>query len=578
MLSNIVLYYMVLCFIITNHTVTHCIKYTSLYHIHDITLYYNTDLMLLKQAMRTVSDRMARESRDAPQQTSSDDCVGHTMRFIRAAERGCVGVMRRFISLFPRLGTLVALPLSLAGQRGAALQPYRRLVVELARASAIDSLAELNAAQADLPAEELSSRRSRIHRVLQRLSPGRSSGLAAVVDQHGEVLTDPVEMASALREHWRGVFARRPVDTQLLNAWLEEDSPPAAPPPDGAAWQLGAHHVQAAIERSPDSAPGPDGIPFKAWRQLGPLGVDVLGAALQALTAPDAPEDLQAFLADFNGSLMVFLPKGDGLLPDGRTGHAPSDTRPLNIVNSDNRLLAAAVRFCVEEPLSTMITVDQQGFVPGRSMLSNVVDIDEIMMLTALSQPRGAAWFFDFQAAFPSVAHDFLMAALRAAGLPGWLTQFVEYLYEHNNCQMVVGGSLHVSFSSHAGIRKGCPLSPILFAVAVDVLLRRLRAKVPGVELRRRGCCGIRPDSLCSQSARCLPRVREAIWSTPQLAQDSRGAALPGRSRRNCAGGDHGPARMGRASGGRSRQVPRICARPRSRLQGVLQGAVEVFG
>ena len=305
-----------------------------------------------------------------------------------------------------------------------------------------------------------------------------------MVDQHGEVLTDPVEMASALREHWRGVFARRPVDTQLLNAWLEEDSPPAAPPPDGAAWQLGAHHVQAAIERSPDSAPGPDGIPFKAWRQLGPLGVDVLGAALQALTAPDAPEDLQAFLADFNGSLMVFLPKGDGLLPDGRTGHAPSDTRPLNIVNSDNRLLAAAVRFCVEEPLSTMITVDQQGFVPGRSMLSNVVDIDEIMMLTALSQPRGSAGFFDFQAAFPSVAHDFLMAALRAAGLPGWLTRFVEYLYEHNNCKMVVGGKLHTGFSSHAGIRQGCPLSPILFAVAVDVLLRRLRAKVPGVELR----------------------------------------------------------------------------------------------
>ena len=164
--------------------------------------------------------------------------------------------------------------------------------------------------------------------------------------------------------------------------------------------------------------------------------------------------------------------------PEG-AGHRPADTRPLNVANADNRLLGNAVRACVEEPLSAAISDEQRGFVPGRSMLANILDVEEAMQLTALEHPRGAAWFFDFQAAFPSVAHRFLLRTLEAAGLPPWLLRFVHNLYENNRCTMVVGGQLHVGFAAKAGIRQGCPLSPILFAVAIDILLRKLRRRLP---------------------------------------------------------------------------------------------------
>ena len=109
------------------------------------------------------------------------------------------------------------------------------------------------------------------------------------------------------------------------------------------------------MELAGESAPGPDGIPYAAWQKLGVLGVDNLTAVAKELCGPTASQALlEAFPLDvegitaFNAGVMVFIPRKVPQKQEGREFHAPGDSRPLTIVNIDNRLIANAMLLRIE--------------------------------------------------------------------------------------------------------------------------------------------------------------------------------------------------------------------------------------
>ena len=117
-------------------------------------------------------------------------------------------------------------------------------------------------------------------------------------------------------------------------------------------------------------------------------------------------------------------------------------------------------------------------------MLNNIIDIDFQAMTVSLKCKKGAMFFFDFKAAFPSVAHSFLKQSLHLIGVPECALSFVESLYDDNHCDIAFKGNKYEGFGMFAGVRQGCPISPLLFAAAVDVLLRRLQQKIPSGTIR----------------------------------------------------------------------------------------------
>ena len=129
----------------------------------------------------------------------------------------------------------------------------------------------------------------------------------------------------------------------------------------------------------------------------------------------------------------------------------------------------------IEPTVEQLVTEDQRGFLGGRSMIANLVDVDEAMHLYAASSSDAVALFYDFAAAFPSIAHLLLFLYFAAMDWPLWIRNIILGLYFRNACIISLGGALHPGFAITRGIRQGCPLSPLLFAVVSELLLRKLR-------------------------------------------------------------------------------------------------------
>ena len=230
--------------------------------------------------------------------------------------------------------------------------------------------------------------------------------------------------------------------------------------------------------------PGPDQIPYSAWRQLGETGIDILWEAMKELKEKGAEKKLEEAYREvegqvegheFNLSIMVCLPKAPvGSTEDDLDIYEAAGTRPLAIVNTDNRIVANAARARYEEIFQRWISKMQKGFIKGRSMLSNIVVIDQKAMRISLRCKQGAIILFDFKAAFPSVERGFMMETIRWLGMPEAETNLIEALYNNTTAMIRLGGHEGNRFDMSRGIRQGCPLSPIIFAVIVDMLLRKL--------------------------------------------------------------------------------------------------------
>ena len=119
--------------------------------------------------------------------------------------------------------------------------------------------------------------------------------------------------------------------------------------------------VLFTIKNSKDSSPGPDGISFAGWRAAPDLSASVPFSLFRALSSGQPPP------SGFNKGLLFLLPKKNtGLV---------SDTRPISVTNTDNRILSATVARVIMPAVLDFTDPAQKGFLSGRQGSDHIEDV-----------------------------------------------------------------------------------------------------------------------------------------------------------------------------------------------------------
>jgi len=446
-------------------------------------------LALYKKAMAGASRSLQHAHAGYSQVSTLEDRISCGMRFVRAMERGSAAEVSKCLLTMPEISEHVSNPYAFDGNLTRTLRALRNHLVTLFREQALQQAALAVDLEAQGDRTGASKAKTNATRLLTKLTPGKSGSMGAVRASDGSLATSATDMAKVLRLHWGETFKKRGINPHLLQRWIREDieerqreGTMQAAMPDV---RISRSHVEEAVRSSNNSAAGPDGVPYAVWRRMGACGIDVLFEALDWMITDAGQDELIADFPFFNISFLHFLPKQSvGKTEEGLEIYSADSVRPLNVCNTDNRILASATRRAIEPILAKNISILQRGFIGGRDMLDNLFDVEEAMIIAASTGEGATALFFDFAAAFPSVEHEVMFEYFSALGWPSWLRNMVWNLYTNYSCLIVLGSKIHAGFDITRGIRQGCPLSPLLFAAMSELLLRRLQRLCPAATSR----------------------------------------------------------------------------------------------
>lgn len=137
--------------------------------------------------------------------------------------------------------------------------------------------------------------------------------------------------------------------------------------------------------------------------------------------------------------------------------------------------------------LSTLITQDQVGFVPGREARDNTLKAFYIHHWMTSTHQEGYFISLDTEKAFDRVAWDDVQEVLIKIGLQERMLQFIMALYSGPTARVRVNGHLSDAFSISNGTRQGSPLSPLIFVITLEPLLLCLKDNpdIKGIKIAR---------------------------------------------------------------------------------------------
>ena len=155
----------------------------------------------------------------------------------------------------------------------------------------------------------------------------------------------------------------------------------------------------------------------------------------------------------------------------------------ITLLNTELKILARVLANRLQLVISELIDPEQTFAVKGRLIQDNVHLIREVLE-GIVDDTEAALISLDQSKAFDSVDHRFLATVLETAGFKPEFRRWISMMYHKPQAVVQVNGRRSRAFAIERSVRQGCPLSPLLYVLVLEPLLRRLRDEGTSPALR----------------------------------------------------------------------------------------------
>ena len=91
----------------------------------------------------------------------------------------------------------------------------------------------------------------------------------------------------------------------------------------------------------------------------------------------------------------------------------------------------------------------------------------------------------DAEKAFDKIQHPFMIKTLQKGGIEGTYLSIIKAIYDKPTTNIILNGEKLKALPLKSGTRQGCPPSPLLFNIVLEVLAIAIRAQkeIKGIQI-----------------------------------------------------------------------------------------------
>ena len=291
------------------------------------------------------------------------------------------------------------------------------------------------------------------HRLAGKFSKPETS----VKDRNGKTIFGKEEQLNRWKEHFQSLLNRPPPDNPPEILPARNDLPIDCEPPTEEEISFALKFLKSG------KAAGPDLIPPEALQADIPTTSRILQSLFEKIW------NEEAFPDEWKEGHLIKLPK------KGDLGNC-NNYRGITLLSVPgkvfSRIILQRIKFQVDEKLR-----DQQaGFRKNRSCADQIATLRIILEQSMEWNSPLLVNFVDFEKAFDSVDRETLWKLMRHYGIPEKIVTLTRKMYEGSSCRVIHNGEMTVPFEVKTGVRQGCLLSPFLFILAIDWMMREVTA------------------------------------------------------------------------------------------------------
>ena len=97
----------------------------------------------------------------------------------------------------------------------------------------------------------------------------------------------------------------------------------------------------------------------------------------------------------------------------------------------------------------------------------------------------------DAEKAFDKIQHPFVLKTLQKMGIEGTYLNIIKAIYDKHTANIILSGEKLKAFPLRSGTGQGCPLSPVLFNIVLEVLAMAIREEkeIKGIQIVKEVNC-----------------------------------------------------------------------------------------